>query len=123
MNMLVGEDKCVYLQIAKEYVNRIRKIWNSQLSDFNKAVAHNTFAVPTLTYAMEILEQTCKEKEQIDIKTRKTVAMSGSFHLNSDTDRLYFCKKDGRRYKRYKKNALQQNNIHTPTLKEYQRHK
>ena len=56
MKMLVGEDKCVYLQIAKEYVNRIRKIWNSQLSDFNKAVAHNTFAVPTLTYAMEILE-------------------------------------------------------------------
>ena len=49
--------------------------------------------------------------------------MSGSFHLNSDTDRLYFCRKDGRRYKRYKKNALQQNNIHTPTLKEYQRHK
>ena len=29
--MLFGEDKCAYLQIAKEYVNRTRKIWNSQL--------------------------------------------------------------------------------------------
>ena len=43
---------------------------------------------------MGILDWTCKEIDQIDIKTRKALAMSGSFHPNSDADRLYFCRKD-----------------------------
>ena len=84
-------------RVTKEYINRIRKIWNSQLSDFNKAVAHNAFPVPTLTSTVGILDWTCKEINQIDIKTRKTLTMSGSFHPNSDTDRLYFCRRDGGR--------------------------
>ena len=79
-------------RVTKEYINRIRKIWNSQPSDFNKAVSHNAFAVPTLTSTVGILDWTCKEIDQIDIKTRKTLAMSGSFHPNSDADRLYFCR-------------------------------
>ena len=46
--------------INKERVTKehIRKIWNSQLSNFNKAVAHNSFAVPTLTSAMGVLDWT-----------------------------------------------------------------
>ena len=28
-------------RVTKEYINRIRKIWNSELSDFSKAVTHN----------------------------------------------------------------------------------
>ena len=48
-------------RVTKEYISRIRKIWNSQLSDFNKAVAHNTFTVPTLTSTVGILDWTCKE--------------------------------------------------------------
>ena len=46
---------------------------------------------------MGILDWTCKEIDQIDIKTRKALAMSGSFHPNSDADRLYFCRRDGER--------------------------
>ena len=46
---------------------------------------------------MGILDWTCKEINQIDIKTRKTLAMSGSFHPNSHADRLYFCRRDGGR--------------------------
>ena len=84
-------------RVTKEYINRIRKVWNSQLSDVNKAVVHNAFAVPTLTSTVGILDWTCKEINQIDIKTRKTLAMSGSFHPNSDADRLYFCRRDGGR--------------------------
>ena len=49
-------------RVTKEYINRIREIWNSQLSDFNKAVAHNAFAVPSLTSTVGILDWTCKEK-------------------------------------------------------------
>ena len=51
---------------TEEYINLIRKIWNSQLSDFNKAVAHNAFAEPILISTVEILDWTCKE-----IKTSK----------------------------------------------------
>ena len=50
-------------RVTKEYINHIRKIWNSQLSDFNKAVAHNAFAVPTLTSTVGILDWTYKETE------------------------------------------------------------
>ena len=46
---------------------------------------------------MGILEWTCKEIDQIDIKNRKTLAKSGSFYPNSDADRLYFHRKDGKR--------------------------
>ena len=53
--------------------------------------------VPTLTSTVVILDWICKETDQIDIKTRKKFAMSGSFHLNSDADRLCFCRKDGRK--------------------------
>ena len=35
--------------------------------------------------------------DQIDIKTRKNLAISGSLYHNSDADRLYFCRKDGGR--------------------------
>ena len=45
---------------TKESINRIRKIWNSKLSDFNKPVAHNTFAVPNLTSTVGILDWTCR---------------------------------------------------------------
>ena len=46
---------------------------------------------------MGILDWACKEIDQIDIKTRKIIAMSGSFHPNGDTDRLYFCRRNGGR--------------------------
>ena len=35
--------------------------------------------------------------DQIDIKTRKNLAISGSLYHNGDADRLYFCRKDGGR--------------------------
>ena len=74
-------------RVAEEYINRIRKIWNSHLPDFNKVVAYNTFAVPTSI--VTILDWTCcKEIDQIGIKTRKTLTMSASFRPNSDTERL-----------------------------------
>ena len=43
---------------------------------------------------MGILDWNCKEIDQIDIKTRKTFAKSGSFHPNNDPDRLNFGRKD-----------------------------
>ena len=36
-------------RILKECTNIVRKIWSSELSDYNKATAHNCFAIPIIT--------------------------------------------------------------------------
>ena len=35
-------------RVSKEYFTRVRKIWKSKLSGFNKTIAHDMFAVPVL---------------------------------------------------------------------------
>ena len=110
-------------RITKEYINRIRKIWNSQLPDFNKAVPHDAFAVPTLTSTVGILDWACKEIDQIYIKIRKNLAMSGSFHLNGDSDTSYFCRKDGGRGIRALEQLRKKKNNRQSTLTEHQRQK
>ena len=84
-------------RIATEYYRRVRKIWNSELDGKNKVTAHNTFAIPVLTPTFGILEWTKKEIEQMDVKTRKLLNMSGNFHRNSSPDRLYGLRKEGGR--------------------------
>ena len=83
-------------QVTKEYLRRVRQIWNSELYSRNKVLAHNIFTIPVLTPTFGILEWT-KQLEDVDIKTRKILTACTSFHINSDTDRLYCYRKYGRR--------------------------
>ena len=76
-------------KVTKEFFRRIRKIWSSELYSNNKATAHNTFAIPVITPTFGILNWTKDELENIDVKTRKILTTTGSFHINSDIDRLY----------------------------------
>ena len=55
----------------------------------NKGNAHNIFAIPVITPTFGILDWTKEELLAIDVKTRKILTTTGSFHLNSDVDRLY----------------------------------
>ena len=50
---------------------------------------HNIFAVPMLTPTFGITQWTKEELVQLDIKTTKLLTISGSFHKNSDIERLY----------------------------------
>ena len=43
------------------------------------------------------MQWTKEDLEQLDIKTRKLLTISGSFHKNSDIDRLYTIRKQGGR--------------------------
>ena len=70
-------------------MKRIRKIWSSELYSNNKIINHNTFAIPVLTPTFGIIKWTKDELEQMDVKTRKILSCNGSFHVNSDIDRLY----------------------------------
>ena len=76
-------------RVIKEYLKRIRKIWSSELYSNNKIIDHNTFAIPVLTPTFGIIKWTKDELEQMDVKTRKILSCNGSFHVNSDIDRLY----------------------------------
>ena len=84
-------------KVSKEYLNRVRKIWSSELSDFNKVIAHNSFAVPVITPTIGIIDWTIDEIRQVDINTRKLLTMTGSFHPNSDVDRIYMSRAKGGR--------------------------
>ena len=81
-------------RVTNEYFKRVKWIWKSELSAYNKHVAHNAFAVPVLILAFGLLNWTINEMEQIDIKTRKICCMMGNFHQNSDIDHLYLKRKN-----------------------------
>ena len=72
-------------------------MWNSELSSFNKIIAHNTFAVPAFITSLGIVDWTINEIREIDRKTRKQLAMTGNFHPNGHVDRLYIPRSEGGR--------------------------
>ena len=84
-------------RVCKEYLKRVKKIWSSELSAYNKYVSHNAFAVPVIIPTFGVLDWTIDEIKQLDIKTRKMLTMTGSFHRNSDVDTLYIPRKLGGR--------------------------
>ena len=84
-------------RVTKEYFETVRKIWSSELYANNKVTSHNIFAIPVITPTFGIINWTKEELHNIDIKTRKLLTSTGSFHINSDIDRLYsYRNKDGR---------------------------
>ena len=84
-------------RVTKEYFKRVRKIWSSELDANNKVTSHNIFAIPVVTPTFGILNWTKEELQSMDIKTRKLLTFTGSFHINSDIDRLYSYRDKGGR--------------------------
>ena len=100
----LGIDECVEYddalnkeRVTAEYLKRARKIWSSQLSSFNKCIAHNAFAVPVIVPTFGILAWTKEELNLLDVKTRKILCLNGSFHVNGDVDRVYLPRDEGGR--------------------------
>ena len=42
-------------RILKEYINRVRKIRSSKLSNHNKVTSYNSFVVPFITLSVAVL--------------------------------------------------------------------
>ena len=92
----IGYDGPINMEkVTTEYYRRIRIIWNSELNAKNKTTAHNCFAFPIIVTTIGILDWTIKQLQDIDIRTRKILTMTGNFHTNSDKDRLYVPRKGG----------------------------
>ena len=76
-------------RVTKEYLNRVKKIWQSELSSFNKVIDNNTFAIPVLTNTVGIIDWAIEEINEIDVRTRKHLTETGNFHPNGNADKLY----------------------------------
>ena len=84
-------------RVKCEYFKRVKKIWESQLSGYNKHISYNAFAVSILIPTFDLLDWTIEDIEQIAIGTRKISFMTGNFHRNPDVDRLYIPRRKGGR--------------------------
>ena len=83
--------------LLTKYFKRVRKIWSSELSGYNKILSDNKCAVPVLTPTFGLLEWRIDEIDNIDKKTRQILLMTGHFHKRSDTDHFYMLRKLGGR--------------------------
>ena len=84
-------------RVMRQYLTRVQKICQSELSSFNKVIIHNTFAIPVLTTTVGIVDWTIKEIKEIDVRTRKQLTMTGNLHPNRDVDKLYLPRSQGGR--------------------------
>ena len=76
-------------KVLKEYPKRVRKILSSELYARNNVTAHNVFALLITTPTIGFLEWTKLKLKYVDVKKWNLLTLSGSFHRNSDIDRLY----------------------------------
>ena len=84
-------------RITKEYLNRVKKIWSSELSDYNKVVVYNSLATPIITPTVGIIDWTIDDIEQIDINTLKIFSVTDNLHSNSGIDYIYVSRSNGGR--------------------------
>ena len=84
-------------RVSNECLSQVKKIWSSELSAFNKIIAHNAFTTPVITPTIGILDWTIQKIKETDIGTRKNLSVTENFHPNSDVDRLYIGRNIGGR--------------------------
>ena len=91
------EDNMVLETAEKEYFKRISVIWSSPLSDYNKVLATNQFALPVLTYFMWTQVWPITELKRIDRETRKSMVENGARYPLGSNELLYLPRNTGER--------------------------
>ena len=74
-------------------MGRLSVIWLSPLSDYNKVLMTNQFALPALTYFTWTQVWTISDLQRLDRETRKVMVVNGAKHPLSSTDLLYLPRK------------------------------
>ena len=85
------------LNVSKEYVRRLRKVFKSKQNGGNLVCGVNSWAVSLLRYSTAFVSWRKSELQGIDRKTRKLSTIYGALHPKSDVDRLYIPIKEGAR--------------------------
>ena len=83
--------------VSKGYIRRLRKVLKSKLNGGNLVRGVNTLAVSLLRYSAAFVSWRKSELQVIDRKVRKLFTIYGALHPNSDVDRSYITRKEGRR--------------------------
>ena len=85
------------LNVAKEYIRRLRKVLMSKLNGGNLVCGVNAWVVSLLRYSAAFGSWRKSELQAIDRKTRKLFSIYGALHPKSDVVRLYIPRKEGGR--------------------------
>ena len=91
------DDKLVLEIASKAFIQRLSLIWSSPLSDYNKMVATNQFAMPVLTYLMTTQCWPIMELQRLDRESRKVISDNGGKHPLGSTAMMYLPRKLGGR--------------------------
>jgi len=75
--------------IIAKYRRRVRKLLKSALNGQNIIAAINMWAMPLMRYSGGVVKWSQVELKQLDISTRKLLALHKCFNFNDDIDRLY----------------------------------
>ena len=97
LETLVQEEKIVLEFAAKEYLRRLSVIWSSPLSDYNRVMASNQFALPVLGYLMWTQHWPITDLKTLDRESRKIIAENGGKHPGGSTTLLYLPREKGGR--------------------------
>ena len=82
------------LNVLKEYIRRIRKVFKVKTEWWNLVHGVNAWAVSLLRYSAAFVSWRKSELQAIDRKTRKLFTIYGAIHPKSDIDRLYIPRKE-----------------------------
>ena len=83
-------------KIKKEYYRRVRQLISSKLNDGNTIRAISFRAATLARYSAGILKWTKHELKVMDRKTRKVMTINRMYHSQSESDRLYIPRMEGR---------------------------
>ena len=96
LESLVQEEKMVLELAAKEYLRRLSVIWSSPLSDYNRVVASNQFALPVLGYLMWTQHWPVTDLKIVDWEERKIIVEYGGKHPGGSKGPIVPPKRKGR---------------------------
>ena len=68
------DEKFALVSAAKVYLQRLSVIWSSPLSDFNRVIASNQFALPELNYLMWTQNWPITEPRAVDRETELDIS-------------------------------------------------
>lgn len=81
----------------KTYLRRLSVIWSVPLSDANRVVASNQYALAVLKYPLWTQHWPLTELRRIDREAQKIMVTNGGKHPESSTALLYVSRKKGGR--------------------------
>ena len=87
----------IKLFVRQQFFQQSKSILQTQLNSGNKVKTINMFAIPVMRYSAALLEWSSTELNQLDVKFRKSLSMTGAHHLKADIDHLYLPRHFGRR--------------------------